>query len=116
MCRLGTVIRVHCGSVRVKLREGVISCTLLVKFMRNGAFRGAVITKSPSGANLVVHCGSVHGGRSIEMQIRMQCGYEAEYVAALLAASVRGKVARGLHAAFSGFAWEGRRLTANSLG
>ena len=104
------------------MREGMISCTLLAKFVRNGAFRGAVITESPSGAIFLVHCCSVQGGRLIEMQVWMQksvwmqCGHEAEYVAAFLAVPVRGKVARGLHASFSGSAWEGRRLTANSLG
>ncbi len=52
----------------------------------------------------------------MQKSVWMQCGYEAEYVAAFLAASVRWKVAWGLHASFSGFAWEGSRLAANSLG
>ena len=79
----------------------MISCTLLARFVRNGAFRGAVITKSLSGAIFLVHCGSVQGGTLIEIQVWMQesvwmqCGHEAEYVAAFLAASVRGKVAPG---------------------
>ena len=53
---------VHCGSVRPKLREGMISCTLLAKFVQNGAFRGAVITKSLSGVNFLVHCSSEQSG------------------------------------------------------
>ena len=40
------------------MREGMISCTLLARFVQNGAFRGAVITKSASGAVFLVHCGS----------------------------------------------------------
>ena len=43
----------------------------------------------------------------MQKSVWMQCGHEAEYVAAFLAAPVRGKEARGLHASFSGSAWEG---------
>ena len=50
---------VHCGSVRPEMREGVISCTLLAKFARNGAIFGAVITESASGVIFRVHCSSV---------------------------------------------------------
>ncbi len=50
---------VHCGSVRPEMREGMISCTLLAKFEQNGAFRGAVITESASGAVFLVRCSSV---------------------------------------------------------
>ena len=70
--RFGTVFRVHCSSEQVKLREGMISCTLLVKFVRNSAIRGAVITESLSGAIFLVHCSSVQGERLIEMQVWMQ--------------------------------------------
>ncbi len=78
---------VHCCSEQGELREGIISGTLLAKFVRNGAIFGAVITESPSGAIFLVHCRSVQGGRLIEIQVWMQksvwmqCGYEAEYVA-----------------------------------
>ncbi len=54
------------------MRECVISCTLLAKFVRNGAIFGAVITESPSGAIFLVHCSSVQGERLIEMQVWMQ--------------------------------------------
>ena len=104
------VIRVHCSSVRPEMREGMISCTLLAKFVRNGAFRGAVSTESPPGAIFLVHCCSVQGGRLIEMQVRIQCGYEAEYVAAFLAGSVRGKVARGAPCAFQRLRLGGKAL------
>ena len=66
------VFRVHCGSEQIKLREGMISCTLLAKFVQNSAFRGAVITESASGAVFLVHCCSVRGERLIEMQVWMQ--------------------------------------------
>ena len=92
------------------MREGMISCTLLAKFVRNGAFRGAVSTESPPGAIFLVHCCSVQGGRLIEMQVRIQCGYEAEYVAAFLAGSVRGKVARGAPCAFQRLRLGGKAL------
>ena len=55
------------------MREGVISCTLLARFVRNGAFRGAVIKKSPSGTIFRVHCCSVQG----EMLIgRYECSVD----------------------------------------
>ena len=44
------------------------------------------------------------------MQVRIQCGYEAEYVAAFLAGSVRGKVARGAPCAFQRLRLGGKAL------
>ena len=49
----------------------MISCTLLAKFVRNGAFRGAVNTDSASGAFFRVRCCSVRV-RGGDMKLRLR--------------------------------------------